>query len=60
VQFISDSVRQGTEQMYGTIVLSVMVDSDKSSVKIDEKQKKAREKMIVVLSWMERTRASSC
>jgi hypothetical protein len=29
-----------TEQMYGTIVPSVMVDADKSSTKIDEKQKK--------------------
>jgi hypothetical protein len=35
--------------MCGTIVLSVMVDADKSSTKTDEKQKKAREKMIVVL-----------
>jgi hypothetical protein len=32
-----------TEQMFGTIVLSVMVDADKNSMKTDEKQKKARE-----------------
>jgi hypothetical protein len=34
-----------TEQVFGTIVLSVMVDADKSGAKIDEKQQKA----IVVL-----------
>jgi hypothetical protein len=33
-----------TEWMFGTIVLSVMVDADKSSVKIDEKQKKQEKK----------------
>jgi hypothetical protein len=38
-----------TEWMFGTIVLSVMVDVDKSGAKIDKKQKNAREKMIVVL-----------
>jgi Zinc knuckle len=38
-----------TERMYGTIVPSVMVDGDKSSAKIDDKRKKAREKMIVIL-----------
>jgi hypothetical protein len=40
--------------MFGTIVLSVMVDSDKSGAKIDKKQKKARGKMKVVL-FMEST-----
>jgi poly-beta-hydroxyalkanoate depolymerase len=49
-----------TVEMYGTIVPSVMVDNDMSSVKIDEKQKKTRENMIVIYSWMELTRASSC
>jgi hypothetical protein len=34
---------------FGTIVSSVMVDPDKSGAKIDEKWKKAREKMIGVL-----------
>jgi Zinc knuckle len=43
-----------TEQMFGTIVPSVMVDADKSGAKVDEKRKKAREKMIVVL-FMEGT-----
>jgi hypothetical protein len=38
-----------TEQMYGIIVLSVMVDADKSDATIDKKWKKAREKIIVVL-----------
>jgi hypothetical protein len=38
-----------SEQMYWTIVPSVMVDDDKSSAKIGEKQKKARETMIVML-----------
>jgi hypothetical protein len=39
-----------TEQMYGKIMPSVMVDGDKSSAKIGEKWKKAREKMIAILS----------
>jgi hypothetical protein len=38
-----------TEQMYRTIVPSVMVYGDKSCANIDKKQKKAREKMIVIL-----------
>jgi hypothetical protein len=42
-----------TEWMYGTIMPSGMVDGDKSSVKIDEKQKKVREKMIVILCMAE-------
>jgi hypothetical protein len=49
-----------TEQMNGTIVPLVIVDGDKSSAKIDKKQKKAREMMIAIISWMEQTRASSC
>jgi hypothetical protein len=38
-----------TERMYETIVPSVMVDGDKTSAKIDNKQKTVREKMIVIL-----------
>jgi hypothetical protein len=48
---ISGSWRQWTkkEQMFGTIVLPVMVDADKSGAKIDKKQKNQEKKMIVVL-----------
>jgi hypothetical protein len=42
-QWFSETVDH-TEQMYGTIVPSVMVDGDKSSAKIDEKQKKSKRK----------------
>jgi hypothetical protein len=37
-----------TEQMYETIMPSVMVDIDTSDAKIDKKQENTREKMIVV------------
>jgi hypothetical protein len=52
-QWFMETVDQ-TEQMFGTFVLSAMVDADKTGAKIDKKSKKAREKMIVVL-FMEGT-----
>jgi hypothetical protein len=47
-QRLMETVDQ-TERMFETIVPSVMVDADKSGAKVDKKQKKAREKMTVVL-----------